>query len=429
MAKSCNVKQGDGYKTVTNVDTVTEATNVYEVDENFPISDELKKQFNERIVKPLRKKYLNEDDVPVPVPEKKFNGIIKANFKKNVDQVTMIFKIRSMLEGNHVVRKSLMQEFQYDAIRVAGLDPAKVLHTTYDNDGLPVKVVRLDKVPLPVLRKFYEKTYTTTNATAEENFSGVLGKLRVSIETPRSMRWRDKTGAIDFMVKAVNFFAERIQQHVTNFIDKAPEFGRDFGMADVYLGVKNIVKYDKERKLNSDSDVEKDNVNKINAYFQKIMNGWMVIEVDDKGKPTGKIQIHKNYKPVSKPEEGQDDHEMALRDDTYYSEDGMLRYESTKDLVYAYQDLVTLEEYISGKGLKGDQLKDFKAGNKHSREVELRLEAKEKYLKLNKEQVSDLYAELYVKDNEITDLRSVRGALKDEIHRLDKKLNGKKTYN
>ena len=43
--------------------------------------------------------------------------------------------------------------------------------------------------------------------------------------------------------------------------------------------------------------------------------------------------------------------------------------------------------------------------------------------------VSDLYAELYIKDNEITDLRSVRGALKDEIHRLDKKLNGKKTYN
>ena len=43
--------------------------------------------------------------------------------------------------------------------------------------------------------------------------------------------------------------------------------------------------------------------------------------------------------------------------------------------------------------------------------------------------VSDLYTELYIKDNEITDLRSVRGALKDEIHRLDKKLNGKKTYN
>ena len=43
--------------------------------------------------------------------------------------------------------------------------------------------------------------------------------------------------------------------------------------------------------------------------------------------------------------------------------------------------------------------------------------------------VSDLYAELYIKDNEITDLRSVRGALKDEIHRLDEKLNGKKTFN
>ena len=43
--------------------------------------------------------------------------------------------------------------------------------------------------------------------------------------------------------------------------------------------------------------------------------------------------------------------------------------------------------------------------------------------------VTDLYTELYIKDNEIIDLRSVRSALKDEIHRLDKKLNGKKTYN
>ena len=43
--------------------------------------------------------------------------------------------------------------------------------------------------------------------------------------------------------------------------------------------------------------------------------------------------------------------------------------------------------------------------------------------------VSDLYMELANKDTEILDLRSVRTALKEEIFRLDKKLNGKKTYN
>ena len=43
--------------------------------------------------------------------------------------------------------------------------------------------------------------------------------------------------------------------------------------------------------------------------------------------------------------------------------------------------------------------------------------------------VSDLYMELTNKDNEIQDLRSVRGALKKEIFRLDEKVNGKKTFN
>ena len=43
--------------------------------------------------------------------------------------------------------------------------------------------------------------------------------------------------------------------------------------------------------------------------------------------------------------------------------------------------------------------------------------------------VTDLYMELASKDTEIGDLRSVRAALKEEIFRLDKKLNGKKTYN
>ena len=43
--------------------------------------------------------------------------------------------------------------------------------------------------------------------------------------------------------------------------------------------------------------------------------------------------------------------------------------------------------------------------------------------------VSDLYMELASKDTEIGDLRSVRVALKEEIFRLDTKLNDKKTYN
>ena len=49
------------------------------------------------------------------------------------------------------------------------------------------------------------------------------------------------------------------------------------------------------------------------------------------------------------------------------------------------------------------------------------------FIKLGK--LTELYIEIADRDAEILDLRSVRSALKEEIYRLDKKANGKKTYN
>ena len=49
------------------------------------------------------------------------------------------------------------------------------------------------------------------------------------------------------------------------------------------------------------------------------------------------------------------------------------------------------------------------------------------FIKLGK--ITELYNNLESQQNEIHDLRSVRNALKEEIHRLDEKVNGKKTYN
>ena len=49
------------------------------------------------------------------------------------------------------------------------------------------------------------------------------------------------------------------------------------------------------------------------------------------------------------------------------------------------------------------------------------------FIKLGK--ITELYNDLESQQNEIHDLRSVRNALKEEIHRLDKKVNGKKTFN
>ena len=49
------------------------------------------------------------------------------------------------------------------------------------------------------------------------------------------------------------------------------------------------------------------------------------------------------------------------------------------------------------------------------------------FIKLGK--ITELCNDLESQQNEIHDLRTVRSALKEEIHRLDKKLNGKKTYN
>ena len=49
------------------------------------------------------------------------------------------------------------------------------------------------------------------------------------------------------------------------------------------------------------------------------------------------------------------------------------------------------------------------------------------FIKLGK--LTELYIEIADRDAEILDLRSVRSALKEEIHRLDEKLNGKKTFN
>ena len=49
------------------------------------------------------------------------------------------------------------------------------------------------------------------------------------------------------------------------------------------------------------------------------------------------------------------------------------------------------------------------------------------FIKLGK--ITELCNNLESQQNEIHDLRSVRNALKEEIYRLDEKLNGKKTYN
>ena len=49
------------------------------------------------------------------------------------------------------------------------------------------------------------------------------------------------------------------------------------------------------------------------------------------------------------------------------------------------------------------------------------------FIKLGK--ITELCNNLESQQNEIHDLRSVRSALKEEIFRLDKKLNGKKTFN
>ena len=49
------------------------------------------------------------------------------------------------------------------------------------------------------------------------------------------------------------------------------------------------------------------------------------------------------------------------------------------------------------------------------------------FIKLGK--LTELYIEIADRDAEILDLRSVRSALKEEIHRLDEQLNGKKTFN
>ena len=408
----CTISEGgvDNYSQQAKLDESNQAINVYDVNEKFPVSKSLKDRFNKYIVKPFMKSHINAQGIPVPVSAKKFNGLIKSVFKEDADQVGMIFKIRSMLEGNHYVRESLMKEFENEAIKVAGLDPEKVIHTSIDENGDVVKSIKLDMVPISVLRKFYEQTYTMTNSTADENFGGVMGKLRVSLETPRSMRWKDKTGAVAYMVNAVNFFAEKIQQHVTDFMDKNPALNRTYGMADVYGAVGNIVSSQNSRHA-KDSDMERENLKKINSFFQKIMNGWMIIEtvplkdkkgnivLDKNGKPkrvpTGELTINQDYKPVTIPEEGQPDHEMALRDDTYYSQDGMLRYKSTKDLVYAYQNPMSLEKYIAGEGLDKNELKAFKEGDKgYSRELELRLEAKENHISLNKKEVTTLNKEI-----------------------------------
>ena len=49
------------------------------------------------------------------------------------------------------------------------------------------------------------------------------------------------------------------------------------------------------------------------------------------------------------------------------------------------------------------------------------------FIKLGK--ITELCNDLESQQNEIHDLRSVRSALKEEIYRLDEKLNGKKTFN
>lgn len=237
-----------------------------------------------------------------------------------------------MLEANPAIRETLLREFDFDAAKQQGLPKDAVQE--YADGSYHIK---LDKVTPAMLRRFYEMTYKLSNATTDKNFSGTMGQLRVTLETPRSMRWKDKTGAVAFMVKHINFFAETIQQNVTNFMDETPfrkdKNGKTFGMSQVYKAVKLIVHNDKDLRDN-------ENINNIKMlrYFQRIMNGWMTIE-------DGQIKIHAEYGPVtdpSKAEEGK----------TYYDKDTQqVRYLSTDDIVYDYQTLMTIEDYINGTDL------------------------------------------------------------------------------
>ena len=337
-----------------------------EVNKVFPVSKNILDHFEKNIVKPLEKA-----NGTAPVTTKDFDGRIKAIYGKDADRIGMIFKIRSMLEANPAIRETLLREFDFDAAKQQGL-PEDAIQEYVDG----TYHVKLDKVSTPVLRRFYEMTYKLSNATTDKNFSGTMGQLRVTLETPRSMRWKDKTGAVAFMVKHINFFAETIQQNVTNFMDKSSR--RDYGMSQVYSAVKLIVH-------NNNSLVKNENENNIKMlrYFQRIMNGWMTIE-------DGQVKIHAEYGPVTDPakvEEGK----------TYYdAKTQQVRYVSTDDVVYDYQTLMTIEDYINGTHLVDKGRKKALKNNDKTlyKDVERIIEAKEIYLKLNKKDISSLQAEV-----------------------------------
>ena len=358
--KDCGFHAADNINRQDNIIKSNETISIKEIDDFFPISDQLKKDFHNKVAKPLKKMFGNTS-----VPVRDFDGKIKAIFPNDWEKISMIMKIRSMTEGHRIWRNSLIENFNYELAKVEGLE--NVVAERPDGSLF----IQLDKATMPELRKLYEMTFVNANATEQDIFGGVMGNMRISLETPRSMRWQDVYTSL--------------HQIVTNTNLKL----RKFGGAEA-------------------------NKIKIVSYFQRIKSGWMFVE-------NGKVMINSHYGRIKKGMSARDGKPyVEVKGETYVDRDGFFRYHSTNDYVRDYSTPMTIEDYIDGVGLSKEDKSLLKAGKRGYRpEVDYRINIKEDYLKLDRNMISKINKQVErarnLHDDVYDDLNARTKGLENEV--------------
>lgn len=170
---------------------------------------------------------------------------------------------------------------------------------------------------------------------------GVIGTLLVELLTPLKLARHDVSGAIYIMAKGVTSYTNAITLHVNRFL-KGDVFRKDGskrrkrGMEDVFRDMITSIKLPKEihSKLKMPEAFKTD-------FLTRLLMGWMIWD-----KETGQYLIHSSYAPVL-DESGQP-----------------MRYEETGDIMYQFQDPITLDEYLKNKKQYEVTLANLKPGQR-----------------------------------------------------------------
>ena len=234
--------------------------------------------------------------------ESKLNEVLNDMYGRHNERAVLASKLVALMDGNERLTEWA------ERIILTHL-PKGEKRLNFESGKL-----HLDQITLSTLKNIAREFLIITESGDGSGLAkGLYGNLVVPLLTPRELSKHESAGSLYIIQKATARYHPAVSKRISDFMHSpvTHKSKRNYGMADVYLGVEALAYEMPKVKVGSDELRRK-----LVDIFSRIMVGQIYFE-----KKTGQLMIYEDWKPTGK------------------------KYLETEDNIYAWMNPVPLSEY------------------------------------------------------------------------------------